>query len=209
VILALSLMILTGGAAVIAADLTGKWRLVYALRPLTMAAVIALAAWRISGRPSLYEIFIIAGLGASLAGDVFMMLRRKKFLEGLAAFLIAQILYSAAFLATMPAHLSLGTALPFLVYAMFMMRILVPRAGGMKAPVVVYILAITVMAALGAERYIVVGGIRPFYAFAGALLFVVSDSILAVNRFVKTIPAAQILILSAYFAAQYLFALSI
>jgi uncharacterized membrane protein YhhN len=206
---ALSILIAAAAAAAIAAEAKGRYRRAYVLRPATMGAIIALAAWRISGRPSRFALFILAGLAASLAGDVFMMLRKKRFVEGLAAFLAAQLLYIAALLSVMPPRVSLGTALPLLVFALFMMRILIPRAGRMKAPVAVYLVAITVMAALAAERFIVVGGISALSTFAAALLFVVSDSILAVNRFAKTIPSAQILILSSYYAAQYLFALSI
>jgi uncharacterized membrane protein YhhN len=206
---ALGLVALAAAVGTIAADAKGRWRLVYVLKPLAMAAIIALAAGRVPADRSVYKIFILAGLGASLVGDVFMMLRRKRFIEGLASFLFAHGLYIAAFLSTTGPRMSLGTVLPFFVYAVVMMRIIVPRAEGMKAPVVVYIIVITMMAALAAERFILAGGSRPLWAFAGAILFVASDSVLAANRFVKKIPAAQVVILGAYFAAQGLFALSI
>jgi uncharacterized membrane protein YhhN len=200
---------LAAAVGTIVADSQGRWRLVYVLKPLTMAATIALAATRGSeGRPA-YKSYILAGLGASLVGDVFMMLRKKRFIEGLASFLLAHGLYIAAFVATMRPRISLETTLPFFVFAVVMMRILIPRAGGMKAPVVFYIIVITVMAALAAERFILAGGMKALSAFAGALLFVASDSFLAVNRFVKKISAAQVMILGTYFAAQLLFALSI
>ncbi|MBM3292998.1 MAG: lysoplasmalogenase [Candidatus Aminicenantes bacterium] len=180
-------------AGTILADAKGRWRLVYVFKPLTMSLVIALAAVRVPLDRPAYKTFILAGLAASLLGDVFMMLRRKRFVEGLAAFLLAHGFYIAAFVSTTGARLSLGTVWPFLVYAIVMMRIVLPRAGRMKGPIVVYIIVITLMAALAADRHILLGGAMALSAFAGALLFVISDSVLAANRFVKKIPFAQAL----------------
>jgi len=209
--LVISLSVLAFGAAAvnIIADYLGRRRLVYFFKPSAMIFVIALA-WQ--AEPSFvpaYKYLLIAGLSLSLIGDVFMMLRNKKFLAGLVAFLGAHVLYIAAFLQTMPLHLSFGTALPLILYALFMMRILFPYLGRMKMPVVLYILIITVMAGLAAERYIDLGGMKAFSAFLGAILFVVSDSILALNRFAKKFKLAQALILSTYFAAQWLLAMSV
>jgi uncharacterized membrane protein YhhN len=207
--LVLGLVAAAAAAGTILADAKGRWRLVYVLKPLTMAALIALAALRVpAGRPA-YKSFLLAGLAASLLGDVFMMLRRKRFVEGLASFLLAHGFYVAAFLLLTGPRLSLGTVLPFFVFAVVMMRIVVPGAGGMKPAVVVYIVVITLMAALATERWMAVGGARALCAFAGAVLFVVSDSVLAVNRFARKIRGAQVAILSSYFAAQLLLALSI
>jgi len=196
-------------AGTILADAKGRWRLVYVFKPLTMASLLALAAVRVPVERPAYKTFILAGLAASLLGDVFMMLRRKRFVEGLASFLLAHGFYIAAFVSTTGSRLSLGTVLPFFVYAIVMMRIILPRAGRMKGPVVVYIVVITLMAALAADRYILLGGARALFAFAGALLFVISDSVLAANRFVKKIPSAQVATLVPYFLAQALFALSV
>jgi uncharacterized membrane protein YhhN len=65
------------------------------------------------------------------------------------------------------------------------------------------------MAGLAAERFIQIGNTRALCAFVGGALFVVSDSALAINRFLKEFKLAQPLILGAYFAAQALIALSV
>jgi uncharacterized membrane protein YhhN len=183
--------------------------MVYIFKPLSMVFIIVLAALANPPFSPTYEYFILAGLVVSLAGDIFMMLRKKQFITGLIAFLIAHLLYIAAFLGTMRPHVSPGTAIPFLVYALFMSRMLFPYLGGMKAPVFLYILVISVMAMLAAERYIVLGGTRPFFALLGGMLFVISDSVLAADRFVKRFGAAQPIVLSTYFVAQSLIALSV
>jgi len=205
----LSLLALGFAILTISFDYLGHWRLVYFFKPSAMIFIITLAAMAKPSYVQTYKYLILAGLVSSLAGDVFLMLRNKRFAEGLACFLVAHLFYIAALLQTMPLHLSFGTALPLILYALFMMRILFPYLGRMKVPVVLYILIITVMAGLAAERFIEGGGINAFFAFLGAILFVVSDSILAVNRFAKKFRLAQALILSTYFAGQWFIAMSV
>jgi uncharacterized membrane protein YhhN len=79
----------------------------------------------------------------------------------------------------------------------------------MKLPVLVYIGAIVTMAGFAAVRYIHLGGTRALLAFAGAVLFLVSDSVLAYDRFGKKFRLARILVLATYFPAQLLIALSV
>ncbi len=208
-IIALSVAALVAGLGAIIADRTGHWKLHYALKPGTMAAIILIAVLRPPAFPPRYQIFIIAGLVASVGGDVFLMLREKKFTEGLTCFLVAHGLYIAAFLSTMRPRIDPLTALPLLFYAMIMMRILFPHLGKLKAPVGAYIIVITFMAGLGLDRFIKMGGTPAFYACAAAVLFVISDSVLAVDLFVRKIKGAQGIILTTYFAAQWLFAMSV
>ncbi len=206
---ALSVVALAAGLGAIIADQTGHWKAHYGLKPGTMAAIILIAVLRTPVFPPRYQLFIIAGLAASVGGDVFMMLRKKKFTEGLACFLVAHGLYIAAFLATMRPRIDPLTALPLLLYAMIMMGVLFPHLGALKAPVGAYIIVITSMAGLGVERFIVMGGAPALYAGVAAVLFVISDSVLAVDLFVRKIKGAQWVILAAYFAAQWLFAMSV
>jgi uncharacterized membrane protein YhhN len=104
--------------------------------------------------------------------------------------------------------LGLLYALPFLLYGVVMLRVLLPGLGRMKAPVIVYMLVIILMAWQALNRWIGTGQEGSALAFAGALLFVISDSILALNRFKRRFPSAQLYIMSTYFMAQWLIALS-
>lgn len=210
---AASVFLLAAAAAAavgtIAADTAGRFSLARILRPAAMASIIALAAVLPASTPPAYRLFILAGLSVSLVGDFFMMAEKKKFTAGVIAFLAAQFFYVAAFLQTRPASFDFMTALPFLVYAFFMMGVLYPRLGSKKAPITLYIGVMTVMAILAAQRYISMGGKSAFYALIGAGLFVASDTILALDRYSRKIPAAQIFILGTYFPAQIFFALSV
>jgi uncharacterized membrane protein YhhN len=78
----------------------------------------------------------------------------------------------------------------------------------MKGPVLVYSLVILTMAWRAWERSVQVPGMAPRLACVGAILFLISDSALALNRFVAKYKGAQALILGTYFAAQWLIAMS-
>ncbi len=184
-------------------------RLLYLVfRPLTMAVIISLVVEAGKSASPAYRIAIAAGLVASLIGDLFMMLRRKRFSAGLAAFLVAQAFYTFAFLSGVRFRFSPGPALALLAYGAVLFVILYPGLKRMRVPVLVYILAISAMALAALERYIQTGSPAALAACAGAFLFLISDSVLAVDRFVTPFRASQAVILSTYFTAQSLIALS-
>jgi uncharacterized membrane protein YhhN len=193
----------------IIADYRGRWRVVYILKPAAVAAIISAALLKPAFQSPRYRYCILAGLALSLAGDIFLMLRHKRFVEGLTAFLFAHLFYIAAFLNVTTVRADFGTVFPLFLYALIMMTVLFPTLGRMKIPVSVYIFVVTIMAGLAIQRFVDIGGTSALRAFLGALLFVVSDSALAVNRFVKKFSAAQAVILGTYFAAQWLLALSV
>lgn len=200
---------LAAGALTIAADDRGKRHLVYVFKPLALALLIALAALARSAAPPAYRTLILAGLGLSLAGDVFMMLRRKKFELGLAAFLTAHLCYIAAFRADMLPRFAVQPLFPLVIIAALILRVLLPHLGRMKYPVLLYVLVITAMAGMAAGRFIQWGGEKTLFAFVGAALFMASDTVLAFNRFVRPLRRAQTVILGTYFVAQTLIALSV
>jgi uncharacterized membrane protein YhhN len=157
---------------------------------------------------SSYKVAIVAGLLFSLAGDVFLMLPSDRFIAGLVSFLVAHLFYIAAFTSGTGFGLS-WRALPCALYGLLIFSILAPHLGKMKLPVAVYMVVILVMAWQAWERWGQTGQSTALLAFLGAVLFVVSDSALAVNRFRGQYASAQALILSTYFAAQWLIARSV
>lgn len=204
----LSALGLASAAGTIWADSCNKYAFVYVFKPLAMGFIIALALSGPRVGPSLYKGLILTGLASSLAGDVFMMLRRKRFAAGLACFLVVHLFYGAAFLTRFSGRIDLGLLLPYLIYLAFVLGVLWTRLGRMKAPVVVYMFVIMAMAVLASQRYNHLPEAGALYALLGSILFVVSDSFLAANRFVREFRCAQVFILGTYFAAQWLLALS-
>ena len=126
----------------------------------------------------------IAALVLCLAGDVFLMLPRDAFIPGLASFAVAQILFTVSFATgtTSSGRVMVGLVLAA-VAAHFLSRRFVRamRESGhadLVAPVVVYVIVISAMA-VGA-----IASGNPV-AIAGAVVFMVSDSLIAETRFVQ------------------------
>lgn len=111
------------------------------------------------------------------------MLPSDRFVPGLISFLLAHLCYIAAFLSGAVLRPSPWRMLPFLLYGAGVYSALSPRLKGLKYPVVIYMLAILAMAWLACERWSGAGSRSASLPFAGVLLFVASDTTLAVARF--------------------------
>ncbi len=193
----------------IRAEYAGPRGRVYVCKPLT-TGLILLIALQIDGPVSgFYRNAIAAGLVFSLAGDVFLMLPKNRFVFGLASFLVGHLFYIAAFASVEGFRVSLLCLAPFLLCGAVVYGMLLPRLGRLWLPVLVYVLTILVMAWQAAERWERSEDSSALLALVGALFFVVSDSALAMNRFRKPFRSAQALVLSTYYIAQCLIAFSV
>jgi uncharacterized membrane protein YhhN len=203
-VLALIAMILT-----ILAAYQG-WRLAhYLFKPLTVVFIILIALEPNHPTSSFYRYTILAGLLLSLVGDIFLMPPRDRFfIHGLISFLIAHLCYIVAFMYESGRALSLRGVIPFLIYGGLMMRVLWPHLGKMRVPVVFYMLAILMMGWTATSRWMLIEQPESLLAMLGALLFIASDSLLALDKFKGRFRSAQLLIFSSYAAAQWLIALS-
>jgi len=157
--------------------------------------------------------FMLLALLFSLEGDIFLMFddqNTKFFMFGLAAFLIAHIMYIIVFLK----HRNKSKQ-PFLfftillIYAAGLFYLLKDGLGDMLIPVVVYMIVILTMATTAYLRKGNVPIQNYNLVFLGAILFLVSDSLLALNMFYKPIPLANFLIMLTYGLAQFSIVLGI
>jgi uncharacterized membrane protein YhhN len=201
----LTVISVLAGAAAIVAELLAADELTYALKPLTIILIIGVAL--LSNRPPAprYKWAIVAGLLFSLAGDVLLMLPYDLFLFGLIAFAVAQVGYTVAFIAGSSFYGNVRAAVPFLLFGVFMAAFLWTglEADGMLIPALAYLVIILVMAWQGFGHWRRTRETRSLLAFLGVLLFVASDSFLAVNRFVVDLgDLAPILVLGTYYPAQ-------
>ena len=204
----LSTLVLATALFTIRAEHEGDRPRVYIFKPLTTALLILVALQSGHETAAAYKPLIVAGLLCSLAGDVFLMLPRDRFVAGLVSFLFAHLFYVAAFTLDGGRAPRARAALPLVVYGAVMLRLLWPRLGRLKAPVVVYVAVILLMAWQAANRWLASGDGGSASALVGALLFVASDSALAWARFRGGFGGAQAVVLGTYFAAQWLIALS-
>lgn len=205
----LTALVIAAAGCTIWADLTGRRRLVYVFKPLTTVLILLIALLKTGTSFPIYRLALILGLTASLGGDVFLMLPGRFFVAGLSSFLVAHLLYIGGIAST---GISVGQVwrfLPFAAYAAALYLYLRPRLTGLRPAVLAYSLVITSMAWLAWERAVQTPGLAAGLAAAGALLFVASDSALAINRFARPVRAAPLVVLGTYYAAQLLLAHSI
>lgn len=208
-LLFLSFLALASTGLLLRAEASGLRRQTYVFKPLTTALILVLALSAPSPVSSAYQTAVVFGLIFSLAGDIFLMLPSDRFVAGLASFLIAHGFYIAAFHPAAGSALSAAALFPFLLYGAILLRVLWPHLGRLGGPVLLYAAALLVMGWQAAEQHLAVSSSATFAALVGAVLFVVSDSVLALNRFARPFRAAQPVVLTTYFTAQWLIALSV
>jgi len=206
----LSALVLCSGVACIAAQSLGRSRAVYVFKPLTMLLILALALQPSPSTPAAYRWLVVTALLFSLVGDVLLMLPSDRFAAGLASFLVAHLVYTAAFAGEAGLGPSLAWLLPFAAAGLACDWRLwpgVPRP--LRLPVLLYSTAIVLMGWQAAARWLAVGQPGALLACVGAILFMASDAALAFDRFRRPLRAAPLLVLGSYFAAQWLIALSV
>jgi uncharacterized membrane protein YhhN len=190
------------------ADTLGMQTAVYLLKPLATLALVALVLRTTVA--SRYRTWIAAGLAASLAGDILLMLPQGLFVPGLAAFLLAHLCYITAFASDGAGRRApLLPALPVFGAAVAMLWYLWPSLDPLRAPVVCYVTVISTMCWQAIARWRVLGTRHAMMAAVGSVFFLASDSALAIRKFVAPFPGATLVILATYYAAQWGLALSV
>jgi uncharacterized membrane protein YhhN len=207
-IIILSLLALVSGIGTIWANYTRQLKQLYVFKPLTTVLIITIAILGLEPPSLSYKWAIVAGLILSLAGDIFLMLPSDRFISALISFLIAHLLYIFAFSTVGGFYASIWSLLPLLLFGLSFMIFIWRELGSMKIPASIYALAIMIMAWQAFGNWQLTDQLPAFLAFIGALLFVVSDSVLTLNRFKISFQSAQAFILSTYYTAQWLIALS-
>jgi len=199
--------------AEIACGYAGFWQGVYLFKPLIM---LSLLFWTSKYR-ILYP-WLWIGMWFGLGGDVFLMIRGKDlFVAGLGSFLVMQIFYIIAFSKTFTPT---GKAelrstwwwltLPFALYALAFLVILHPPLTqsvdkqGLWIPVVAYSICLCSMGAMAALRKGSVNSASYAWVLVGAILFIASDSGIAVNKFLHRFEGSTLFVMTTYSAAQWL-----
>ncbi len=174
------------------------------LKPLPVLSLAAIAA--LVGTPLARTVSLGLLLGAS--GDVLLELRNPSlFLPGLIAFLLGHVAYVVGFTRETRAG-EWSRLLPTSLFAVVVMALVIPS---MKepAPIIIYGLLLWAMTWRASARIGHVPVREAWLGTAGAFLFVASDTLLAINRFVGEFPFAIPCILVTYWAAQALIVLSV
>jgi uncharacterized membrane protein YhhN len=187
-----------------------KWRtLEYICKP---AVMIILIIWLVQqGSLSNWMIWFVLGAIFSLAGDIFLMLPQNLFLPGLVSFLLAHISYIVGINRTFPPVTPIGVIFFIVVviiawrlYTQFRKGMEAKKVSKLKIPVLIYVIIISFMtlSALltffreewGIHSAILISG--------GAILFFISDSIIAWERFVSPVSHGRLKTMITYHLAQ-------
>ncbi len=134
------------------------------------------------------------------------------FIYGLVAFLSGHVLYVFSY-KQMRDPESVGGLLstqkirfsfPIILAGTGLVVVLLPHLGELKIPVMIYALVITIMVLQALFRFGFTSKKSFLLIFVGALFFMISDSALAINKFMNPLPMASLLIMVTYITAQYL-----
>ncbi len=184
-------------------------------KPLTMVIAIIFVAARayFTRATGQFNSKLLAALGFSLVGDVFLMLPGNQplaglppFILGLGAFLVAHLFYIALFRqgqAWFPSRRALITVLGFgaAMYAVVWGGLGDPV---LKVAVAAYVAVISLMVAQAIGRAVTLGDSASRWVAVGACVFMLSDSLIAIHKFVSPIALSSLWILVTYYAAQML-----
>lgn len=180
----------------------GRRPVEYVAKPLTMVVLIGVALTLDVGDDTAARGFAVAALVLSLIGDVFLMLpaRERWFVPGLVAFLLGHLAY-------IPGLWLLGVSAPWLIGGLLLVLVGVATIGRrivrgvqdveprLAVPVTAYVAVISAMVVTA------IGTASPF-AVVGALLFYVSDALIAVTNFIKDHPRGRLAVMVTYHLGQ-------
>jgi len=143
----------------------------------------------------------LIGLMFSTFGDFFLDYDAINwFIFGLASFLVAHIFYIISFtpLSAIKIKARLMIVVAYIIFGLFIFNLISNNLGDLFIPVLIYmtvllLMAVSTLLSYKSNKWLIIGGVS----------FVVSDSILGINKFYLSIPYAEILIMTTYYFAQY------
>jgi len=172
-------------------------------KPLIVPSLIALYFFSTAKKNKLYLLALVF----SFLGDVLLMDKNNLFLYGIAAFLLTQILYISIIVKQMEKpsnfHKYLYSFL-FVNYLVYLLSLLKPNLGELFYPVLIYGVTISIFGLVATLNYVSKRTRAALYLILGAVLFMTSDSMIALNKFHVAQTFYPMMIMITYVLAQYL-----
>ncbi|MFY9307684.1 MAG: lysoplasmalogenase [Bacteroidia bacterium] len=197
---------------VLLANITGNLFLDIVFKPLIVISLLVYL-FASGGHKEKAARLAVGGLAFSCLGDVLLIFQGRHglfFIGGLVSFLIAHLLYIAYYVrssGSMPEKTLKGKYIYFLViliYGTTFYTVLYNNLGDLRLPVAIYTAVLMGMNIFALNRYGRVNERSFIFVMTGALFFTLSDSLLALNKFLFPLPLAGLWIMITYSAAQYL-----
>jgi uncharacterized membrane protein YhhN len=195
-------------------EILGQSCLKYIFKPLLLISLSFYFLKQTQINRNLFAKFIQIALFFSLVGDTFLLFADQSeifFMLGLLFFLAAHIAYIFAYSKakdnTSPSVSFLQTtlvAVPFVFFAALVFWMLKNSLSTLYYPVLIYIVVITYMGICAALRFHRTNQKSFVLVLLGALFFMISDTLLAVNKFLEPVAFAGFCIMATYIAAQFL-----
>jgi uncharacterized membrane protein YhhN len=160
------------------------------------------------------SIAVLLAVLFSWAGDVLLMFQQNGelfFMLGLISFLTAHVFYIFAYRQhqsgddskTLKGLQRIRFGFPIVFAGFGLLSILYKHLGPLQIPVIIYAGVLTIMALVALFRYGKTTTSSFSFVFAGAILFMMSDSLLAINKFLEPLPFEGFWIMITYIGAQY------
>jgi len=185
-------------------------------KPMLMPVLIFMVYHQAKGYVTKRTMLIVLALIFSWIGDMALMKDGEDlyFMLGLGAFLLAQLTYTYIYYTStfQKPEFQLMPLLPILTFTIFFLAfVLRSTPSDMQIPLVVYAICITAMASMARLRMGLTSNFSFQWVMTGSLLFVISDSAIAVGKFYPQlqIPYPEAVIMSTYIAAQLLIVMGI
>lgn len=179
----------------------------YFSKPLIVVSLLIFFSTQSKRLNKTIRILMILALMFSLIGDIALLfdtINPNYFMIGLASFLLAHVMYILVFLKQRNKEQSaLGFIIVMLMYATLLFYVLKDGLAELLIPVIIYmivILSMTTSAFLRKKRHDMTSY---YWVLIGALLFMISDSILALDKFYQPLTLSSISIMLSYALAQY------
>lgn len=174
---------------------SNKIELRFFTKPLLLPLLIIIFITRLKSEKTQVDKLFLAGLVLSFFGDLFLLFQWG-FLPGLGSFLLAHVFYIISF--RKKTQNSIWRFWPIILglFATTLLVFLFPYLKEMKIPVIIYAVVIATMmynALKTHNRNLIIG----------ALLFLISDTLLSINLFLQPLMILNLLVMITYIAAQW------
>ncbi|MCP4294009.1 MAG: lysoplasmalogenase [Proteobacteria bacterium] len=181
----------------IASVVFAPYPLSFVIKSIPIFALAFLMAKQVRNKTG---ILLTVGLLFSATGDIFLDLDRTNyFVQGLGSFLLAHLIYTVAFVGEAEiTRERIPRAIGVVLFTILVGSRIFPALGDLKIPVSLYVFFISLMGV--AAAFLRGNSNRVFF---GACLFIFSDSVIAVNKFLTPVPFSTYLIMITYYGAQY------
>lgn len=171
-----------------------KIELRFFTKPILLPILILMYISKVKSEKMQLNSFFLAGLVLSFFGDLFLLFNWG-FLPGLGSFLLAHLFYIISFKKKLQKRISKFWPIILSLYASILLVILFPYLKEMKIPVIIYAVVIATMmynALKTHNRNLIIG----------ALLFLISDTLLSVYLFLQPLMILNLLVMATYILAQ-------